>query len=262
MVTIILPVSRTEYLERVITSLELIDCVPEETNILAIVDGSDALFVRVRNLINGSKFNKRLTVKSKLPGAPPRLDIYTRRKRIAAIHNQVKELIEHDDGFVFTVEDDTTFGGLSLQRLLYVANSNRAFGMCIGVEVARWGVPYVGAWLADDVYEPTVLSSVENFTPVPSDYPEMRIDAGGLYCSLIRTELYKNHVFHCENGLGPDVNFGLSLRQLGYENFLVWQVQCIHYNTVLGKEIKLTPSGYTKQLTLNKTKKSEWRSSY
>lgn len=262
MVTIILPVSRRDFLERVVTKLELLQCYAPETNILALVDGDDRLFIRTRNLINGCKFNKRLVVKAKLPGDPPRFDTLTRRRRICAIHNQAKTLVEHNDGYVFLVEDDTVFGSLTLERLLKVANSNRAFGMGIGVELARWGVPYVGAWTADDVYEPKVLKSVPNINPVPEDYPPTRVDAGGMYCALVKTNLYKEHHFHCENGLGPDVNFGIELRQMGYENFLVWQVPCVHYNNEAGKEVKITPKDESKQLTLIHVTGNKWRTAY
>jgi hypothetical protein len=260
--TIILPVSRKDYIARVITSLELLECNQEEVNIIAIVDGDDALFMRVRNLVNGTKFNKRLTVKSGLGGAPPRLDVPTRRARIAAIHNQARSLIDHEHGFVFLVEDDTTFGPKTLSRLLRVANNNRAFGMGVGVEIARWGIPYVGAWTADDVYEPTVLKSVENRTDIKIDTPEERIDAGGLFCSLVKADLYKAHQFNSKNGLGPDVNLGLEMRRLGHENFLVWQIQCTHYNNVLGEEVTITPDIETKQVTLTKKTNNKWHSSY
>lgn len=260
--TIVLPVSRREYLERVITSLEWLKCNADETNILAIVDGDDALYLRVRNLINGSKFNKRLTVKADIKGPVSRLDVPSRRKRITAIHNQARELIEHDVGYVFLVEDDTTFGPSTLAQLQRVADLNRASGMVIGVELARWGTPYLGAWTADDVYETKVLKTVENITPVPVDLKPTRIDAGGLYCALVRADMYRQYNFHCDNGLGPDVNFGLALRQLGYENYIVWQVQCAHYNHVLGKEVKITPDQESKQVTLTKIKDKKWHIDY
>jgi hypothetical protein len=262
MITIVLPVSRSEYLARVITSLELLRCNRQETNILAIVDGNEALYVRTRNLVNGCKFNKRLTVKAKLSGSPPRLDIPERRKRITAMHNQARDLIEHDSGWIFAVEDDTTFNVNALERLLLVADKHSATGMVMGVEVARWGVPYLGAWTADDIYETTRLTSVDNIYPVSPQQSETRVDAGGLFCTLIRSRLYKDHQFHSSNGLGPDVNFGLHVRRLGYENFLVWQVACKHYNNMLGKEVCLTPEHATRVLTLDKINDKKWRSSY
>lgn len=262
MITIVLAVSRLDYLERVVTCLELLDCDHTRTNILCIVDGEDSLYLRARNLVNDTKFNERLTVRTTERGLPSKIDVQERRRRIAAIHNQAKGLIKHPDGFIFSVEDDTIFAADALELLLNVARKSKSIGFVEGVELGRWGVPYVGAWRADDIYHPTSIKSVENIYPVPVGQPATEIDAGGLYCALIQTDLYKQHVFHSENGLGPDINFGIENRQLGYQNYIVWQVPCQHLFSKMGNEMSVLPSTNSKVVTLTKQNDTKWSVTY
>ena len=262
MVTIVLLVSRIDFLERVISKIELLECKNQDTNILAVVDGDDALYVKTRNLIQGTKFNQRLTVRSDYPGNGSRYNIKERRQRIAFAHNQARQLIQHDEGYVFSVEDDTLIGVKSLQKLMNIAINNRAFGMAEGVELGRWGVPYVGAWKADDIYETKQLTSLENKYTSPEDELVENIDAGGLFCSLIRADLYRQHEFTADNGLGPDVNLGLELRRLGYYNFIAWHVPCTHLNMKMGKEEKIKPSQETKIVKITLDNRKKWHVTY
>lgn len=261
MVTIVLLVSRANYLEKVVTAIELLDCNPRDTNILCIVDGDDRLYIRTRNLIMATKFNQRLTVKLKHSTPFSNLQIANRRQHIAAAHNQARGLIAHKDGYVLSVEDDTIVPKSALHRLMDVAISNRAFAFAEGVELGRWGVPYVGAWTADDIYNPTKITSVQNIYPVPAGQRETNIDAGGLYCALMRVDVYKQHEFTCANGLGPDLNFGLEARQLGFENFIVWTVPCVHLCKKV-EETSITPDQPSHQVTLTKKNDVKWLESY
>ena len=256
MVTIVLLVSRRDYLDKVLTGLELMHCDASRTNILCIVDGDDELFLTTRNLVNGMKFNERLVVRSDNKETPSRLDVQKRRKHIAALHNQAGHLIGDDVDWIFSVEDDTTFGRKALDRLLSVVVNYPSIGFVEGVELGRWGVPYVGAWRADDIYSTTTIKSVEKGKGVE------KIDAGGLYCALIRADLYKNHQFNSDNGLGPDVNFGMELRRTGYDNYIHWDVPCKHYNNVMGKEVVITPTDDTKVVTLTKKSDTKWITTY
>lgn len=258
--TIILPVSRPDYLQKVMNSLEYLECDKDQTNLLVIVDGDERLYLRTRNLVNGSKFNSRLTVRSKNKAPIVNLDIPTRRRRITSIHNQARELIEDNAGYVFLIEDDTTFNSDALKLLMRTAESQRACGVVTGVELARWGTKYLGVWRVDDIYETNTLETIENVWPVSPDLKPEPIDASGFYCCLIKTDVYKAHPIHSDNGLGPDVNFGLDLRRLGFENFVVWQVSCTHYGKEMGKEIVLHPSAADSRLKLTRMKNNEWYS--
>lgn len=258
MINIVLLVSRSEFLTKVMTCLELLECNAKETNLLCIVDGNDELYVKVRNMVSGSKFNSRLTYKLDYPGTPLRFDISERRRRISAAHNQAKDILQNSTGYVFSVEDDTTFGPATLKRLLKFMQTRPACSFVEGVEIGRWGTPYIGAWVADDVYDPKKILSVENkFND--KETTETPIDAGGLYCALIRADLYKQHTFHSENGLGPDINFGIENRQLGFESYILWSCPCTHLYTDIGQERYINPSVETKIVTLTKENEKKWR---
>ncbi len=261
MITIIFLVSRPDFLQRVISSIEAIDYNSDKINLLCVVDGSDSLFIKTRNLINNTKFPERLAVKMPLKSSPPKLDINQRRKRIAAAHNYARSLIHHDNGYVLSIEDDTIFPSNALRELVKAALSNRAAAIVQGVELGRWGVPYVGAWRADDVYEGlSTLTSLDSSAYGDSDIT--RIDAGGLYFTLIKTSLYKDHNFHSDNGLGPDINLGLACRRLGYDNFIVWSAKCTHLTKRGESIVAIEPTEQSRGVTLTKTGHNKWSTSY
>jgi hypothetical protein len=64
---------------------------------------------------------------------------------------------------------------------------------------------------------------------VPDQVVE-EIDAGGLYACLTRNRHYVKHEFQPYEGcaFGPDVEWGISLRQQGYRNYLDWSVAVEH----------------------------------
>lgn len=260
MTTIILTVSRSDFLEQVLDSLAMQDASLIDVSIICMVDGDSELYVKTRNMIDKLPFGNRLTVqfRTKVP-APSRYDVLGRRKRIAAIHNQIKEYIAHDNGWVFVLEDDTIIPYNALRKLTRVMLSSAAIAQVTGVELGRWGVPYVGAWRADDIYDMKQLVSVPNNVTNPEAIED--IDACGLYCTMIRTDLYKQHDFTSENGLGPDINLGIENRQLGYLNKIHWGVPCSHYTINNGVEIHISPFGDSKQVTLTKMK-NKWHTSH
>lgn len=95
----------------------------------------------------------------------------------------------------------------------------------------------IGAWRADDVYEPSVIETVLPARPellndagraigcVPEE-----IDAGGLYCALAKYEHYLRHECRPFDGdaLGPDFNWGIELRRQGYKNYVDYSVAVEH----------------------------------
>ena len=104
-VTIILPVSREQHLLKVFTSLENMECDRERTGLLAFVDGAPGLYLTARNLVEQSKFAEHLCVHGSVPGQRREYSINTRRRRIAAIHNEIRKLIKPCE-YVFLIEDD------------------------------------------------------------------------------------------------------------------------------------------------------------
>lgn len=220
----ILPVSRLEFFDRVIESL-INQTYKEKPALLVVVDGNNELFLTVHNKLASVPLNYVLCVKSHNYGDAPAATIPQRRARIAGVHNQMKELIDPDVDWVFSIEDDGILPPLALQTLVNDVKEQEAVGLVTGVELGRWGVPYVGAWRVDDIMNVQRLTSMES--KVGKHWIE-ELDACGLYCSLIRADLYKQHVFTATNGLGPDINMGLEFRQLGYKNYINWSIPVTH----------------------------------
>ena len=238
--TIILPISRDQHLLKLFASLELLECDRERTSLLAFVDGEADLFSTARNLVEQSKFAERLCVQGDIPGERREFSINTRRRRIAAVHNACRKLIKPSE-YVFLIEDDGVLPPDALSRLLADYQAHPYAGFVMGVELGRWGIPHVGAWHADDVYDMKRLESAMPARPellndagraigaVPDQVVE-EIDAGGLYATLTRYERYVNHEFQPYEGcaFGPDVEWGIALRQQGYRNYLDWSVAVEH----------------------------------
>lgn len=250
-ITTILPVSRTKYLDRVLESLENQTYKPN--NLLVIFDGEDKDFIEVRNKIVSLKYEMVLCVKSRSHTLA--FNIPDRRLHIVALHKHFQEILDDTD-WIFSIEDDGILPPNALQNLVNIVEKYDDVGFATGVELGRWGVPYVGAWRVDNVNDPRLLTSIEDeFGP---DVEE--IDAAGLYCALIRAGKYKAHDFTTRNGLGPDVNLGLYLRKEGYHNYIDWTVPVTHLNLKDGKEIEIKPSDPTKVVRLKLLYGNIWQS--
>lgn len=220
MITIILLVSRADFLERVFASLEISDI--EEVSLLVYVDGGINLFQKVKEHVRNCRFkDKRSIFRGK--GIPSSSGIRTRRARIADIHNEIK-MLPISTPYVFLLEDDTIIQTTCLKRLLEAYGIHPHAGLITGLEVGRWGIEHLGAWRVDDIYEPKEIKSIE--------YKKQgieEIDGSGFYCMMTRTDLYKKHDFKpFETILGPDFNYGITLRQQGYKNYVVNDVVCKH----------------------------------
>jgi len=243
----ILPVSRIQYLDYVLPSL-LNQSYKERLSLLVVVDGDNEMWLKVRNKVSSLPFADVLCVQSEASNSPAST-IPQRRWHISAIHNQIKRLVSDDVDWIFSVEDDGLLPPNALSWLVNDAESKPNVGMVTGVELGRWGIPYVGAWRADDIYETKIVKSMES--KVGSSLVE-EIDACGLYCALIRADLYKQHDFHSDNGLGPDVNLGLDIRKCGFQNYIDWFVPVDHLTEVNGQTLKIPAEGNS--LVINLTK--------
>ena len=120
--------------------LELLECDRERTSLLAFVDGEADLFLSARNLVDQSKFAERLCVQGDIPGPRREFSINTRRRRIAAIHNEIRKLIKPCE-YVFLIEDDGVLPPDALSRLLADYLAHPYAGFIEGVELGRWGSP-------------------------------------------------------------------------------------------------------------------------
>lgn len=221
--TVILLVSKKDHLAQMFARLELLKCDKKKTNLLVYVDGPLTLFQSARNYTVNSKFNQKLCV-NRNKGQPDVSNQRKRRRRIADIHNEIKEHIANCD-YVFLVEDDTLLPTNALDKLIGHALIDGYAGFISGVQLGRHGFLHVGAWKVDSVYEPYGIESTgvdEGLQPV---------DAAGLYCCLIKKDLYMAHHFEpFEKILGPDVDLGIKLRQQGYQNYVDYSIKCGHMN--------------------------------
>lgn len=253
-ITTVLPVSRTQYLDRVI------DCLMNQTveieSLIVVFDGPPEEFIGVRNKIQELYIENRLCIESLNRG---RADtIPERRWHIVTIHNQVRELIGDAD-WVFSVEDDGILPDNALEELLKVAKEKEDVGMVTGVELGRWGVPYVGAWRVDNIESPRLVTSLNNRVDDDGDIRVEAIDGCGLYCALIKADMYKEHKFDTRNGLGPDVNLGLYLRQQGLQNYITWDVPVTHLTNRKGEEIEIPANSPSRVVSLRMLAGSTWK---
>ncbi len=242
----ILPVSRIQYLDYVLPSL-VNQSYEERPSLLVVVDGDNELWLKVRNKLASLPFPDVLCVQSQdYRGAAT--TIPQRRWHIASIHNQIRGLIADDVEWIFSIEDDGILPVNALSWLVNDVNNRPNVGLVTGVELGRWGVPYVGAWRVDDIYDTKKVTSMES--KVGTSTVE-EIDACGLYCALIRADLYKQHDFFSDNGLGPDINLALEIRRCGFQNYIDWFVPVTHITEKNGQTVQIPATN--KALVVNLT---------
>ncbi len=230
-ITTVLPVSRIKYLDRVLESLKKQTVQPQ--NLIVVWDGHDEEYLQVRNKISALEYETLCVTSTNLS---PAFTIPDRRRHIVNVHNQMRELVEDCD-WIFSIEDDGILPEDALEKLLDKSRIYIDVGMITGVELGRHDNRYVGAWKVDNVFEPTKIESL-SFT----DEGVQELDGCGLYCALIRPDLYKSHEFYTKNGLGPDVNLGLHIKQQGYKNYIDWSIHITHLGNIFGEEVEIKAS--------------------
>jgi hypothetical protein len=221
MITIVLPVSRIDFLNQVFESLNALECDASQVNLLTICDGDQRLFEKIRNLTVASKFNQRLcTFRNKGPANTSSMS--RRRQRIADIHNEAKGLI-HSCEYIFLIEDDTLLPPNALTILMENYKENPDAGFISGVQIGRWGFTLIGGYTVDNNDIPNEVFSI------PKAEGLQPVDAAGIYCCLTKKDNYISHIFSpFENVLGPDFNWGIHLRQRGLQNYVNHDVKCGH----------------------------------
>lgn len=234
MICVVLPISRTTYLRAVFNCLAELKK-PSDTELLIITDGNKDLEMAVDNRLDSISFARVQVVKF---GDKPEETRDRRRFRISEIHNRLKHYLPDKCDYVLSLEDDTTYPEGTLNRMLDIMDRYEDCAFVEGVELGRHKSKYVGGWQADDIYNPQRITSVmPSFVgnPVKREHQQyiQDIDAGGLYCALIRADLYKSHHFEPydkqgKEGLSCDLNFGLYLRNLGFKCLIDWSLILDH----------------------------------
>lgn len=252
-ITAILPVSRIQFLDKILESLEKQTFKPD--NLLVVYDGRPEHFEEVRNKIVGLNYKSVLCVTSNNPR--PSITMPERREHIASIHNQIGDIIGDCD-WIFSMEDDSVLPPDALRKLVKTVQLHDDVGIVTGVELGRWGVQYVGAWKVNDLNNVTEVTSMKSRT---SEEVIEGIDACGLYCALIRTDYYKNHDFFTDNGLGPDVNLALYLRREGFTNYIDWSIHVTHLLIRGGMETQINATDPSDVVILRPISENTWQAS-
>lgn len=173
------------------------------------------------------------------------------RNRIAEVRNQTKELIGDTD-FVFSFEDDSEVPKSALVKLL--EDHEKLFvreevGVVSGVQVGRHSRKILGAWHADDFIFPSELTTLST-----KEKGLVEVDGTGFFCFLTPTSLYKSIRFGWKEPVGPDVWYGLRLRERGYANYVDTTVICPHH---VG-DLTLVPDGDTVRAKFYLDKTGKW----
>ena len=235
-ITVFCPFTRPERVRRFFDDLASTDLKPEMTNLALIVDqhedeGGKDIYARIMEEMNRTNYRKFVIARNYDHHVNP-ISIPIRRKRIAEIHEQAKDLIKALDGeFVLGLEDDTIFTNLCVERLfrpfrdaLSAPHKHHKIGLVTAYAAGRWHNKIIGIWGFDNVNDPK-----QCWTELPGkDYEE--IDAAGFYCYLTPTQFFLEHEYYSEDWQpwGCDVNYGLELRQKGYMNIVDWSQPCGH----------------------------------
>ncbi len=210
---IVLPVSRADYLNQVFESINNLELPFWQSKLYISVDGDEALYEKVKSYeTKMTKYVVRLFDE-------PAVTIPERRERIAEHHNWFSKEIESD--LVFGIEDDSIVPSNAVMKMAPYFDRDINTGVVYGVELGRWGVPYVGIWKADNLEEPTKIDSV-----MPHETTE--VDSGGLYCFMAQGVLYKSHWFKAREYCGPDIDFGLQLKKNLWRVIVDWSIEVEH----------------------------------
>lgn len=226
-ITIFCAFTRLWAVDRWLENLANIEHDPALTNLAFIVDADEpGIMVRLKRFAKDRGY-RDLRIEMNSNWSPNESRVSVRRQRIAEIKNRSKELVRAADGeYIISFEDDTVFDRLESvdQLLLPLLGGNSKVGFVQGVQCGRWGVRMIGAWKVDDVALPTRAETL-----LPGEgYGE--IDAGGFYGYATTRELYLNHDYYSGHSQiwGPDVNFGLWVRQQGLKCLVDWSINFGH----------------------------------
>lgn len=232
-ITIFCPFTRTWAVEGWLENLAAVEHDPKLTNLCFIVDGDQSVIANQLRKFAESRQYRSFHVKVNSDWHPNEVRLAVRRMRIADVKNQSKDLIAETDGdIIIGFEDDTVFDRLkSFDRLIEPLMINEKVGFVEGVQMGRWGANMIGAWEVDDVDNPT---EVKTLLP---DKGYQYIAGGGWYGYATRRHLYMNCEYYTSSAqpYGPDLNFGIYVRRMGYKCIVDWDTVFGHrdYNKIL-----------------------------
>lgn len=251
-ITIFCSFTRRWTVDRWLENLKSAKHDPTRTNLAIIVDTDEPMiYNKIKRYAEENGYRNFLGTINR-DNAPNEVRIPVRRQAIAAMKNASKTLIAQLDGdIIIGLEDDTVFTDLDFSRLYNPIINGDKIGFVEGVQCGRWGVKIVGVWSVDDF---EFVQKAETLTRGKDTWQE--IDAGGFYGYATTKELYLNHDYYSSTGepWGPDVNYGLWLRNRGYRCFVNWDIVFGHndYDKILYPDEKVSKVVYTRDITTGK----------
>lgn len=146
----------------------------------------------------------------------PATGITSRREKIADNHIFLMGAVEDFNyDYVWQLEGDSILPENALEQLIedYIALkvANKNIGYVSGVQVGRHGIYCYGAWHMD--------ADRKGFRSLNYKSKGVKeVDATGFYCLFAEREVWLNgNATWNGERWGPDVNFGLSLKEFGYK---------------------------------------------
>ena len=223
-ITVFCAFTREWALEKWLRSFDALKIPRRFTELVFYVDTPGDIADILASYFRESQFNGVVIEQTDNP-APIGTRAEPRRDRIVQQKEKSKKLISPSSKFVFCLADDTTVPPDAFLRLYWILHAQSDVGYVSGVQVGRWGLPYIGAWKMDDIYAPKHVWTVP-FSPYGIEY----VDGGGFYCYLTTAHLYKSVKYRWEHEcFGPDVCYVLDLRRRGWRALIDWSIHADHH---------------------------------
>ena len=172
------------------------------------------------------QFDRRILVDDE-----PAKGIEARRAKIAQNHKILHEKVfdfRYEYDYIIQIEGDSVLKEGTFARLIGNLDQVPAdqLGYISGIQVGRHGIYAIGAWHFND--DQTEYESVNH--KVKDGIIE--VDATGFYCLIapIKSWLMGNCYYYDERW-GPDVNWGLSLKEQGYHIYVDMGLEIGHQST-------------------------------
>jgi hypothetical protein len=247
-ITVFCPFTRRWAVDQWLDNLAALNVDPAQTHLAITIDIDEPYILNQCRKFAAKYGYRSFQFKMNQDHSPNEIRLGLRRLRIADIKNQSKFLISNTDcEYVLGLEDDTVFEGMDICRLLTPLVNSPHVGFVEGVQAGRHDTKMIGAWRANELQDPTEITTI---LP-PQDGSEYeQITGGGFYGYMTRRELYLNCEYYASSAQpwGPDVNFGMWLRQRGFRCLIDWRTRFGHndHNRITWPDQAITEARFIK----------------
>lgn len=194
----------------------------------------------------------------------PQTEMEDRRRRIAQNQNLLQGYIlsmiaAKDNGlmnfdYIIQIEGDTVLKEDTIENLTnsfeYQKRQDPKIGYMSASTVGRHGIYHIGAW---NITEDKIESINHKLKGI------QKVDGTGLYCLVTTPDIFiKGHCDWKDEKYGPDVVWGLSLKELGYNIYIDLDIQVGHRMIRKGKESVLWPKDKVENIRFYK-EGNDWK---